>query len=422
MIKGFSILISLMLVPMTLGYLSAELYGIWLTLSSIIVWLNFFDIGFTLGLKNKLAEAIAQEDWKRAKALVSTTYTAMLVIFLPLGVALEFLVPYINWSSFINVDAAYNTQLIQVVSVLVICFCLQMIFNTITAVLAAFQKVALSSLFPVIGNFIACLVIYVLTKTTEGSLINLAISISFLPVIVLFLSSIILYRGILRNVAPNIRYIDTKLIHQIFDLGVKFFIIQIQVVILFQSTNILISNVATPTDVTTYNIAYKCLSIVSMGFALILSPLWPAFTDAFVKDDFHWMKQAYKKMLKFFVLCACMVGGIILLSQPIYQLWIGDSVEVPQLMTIMVGIYTIVYMWDSLQVILLNGTGKVKLQTYITLLGMIVHIPLSLFLGHHLGAIGVVGSMIIVNSIYAVTFTTQIQKIIKQKAKGIWYA
>ena len=52
-IKGCSILISLLLVPITLGYVSSELYGIWLTLSSIMLWLNFFDVGFTLGLKNK---------------------------------------------------------------------------------------------------------------------------------------------------------------------------------------------------------------------------------------------------------------------------------------------------------------------------------------------------------------------------------
>lgn len=51
LIKGCSIIISLMLVPITLGYVSSELYGIWLTLSSIMMWISFFDIGFTLGLK-----------------------------------------------------------------------------------------------------------------------------------------------------------------------------------------------------------------------------------------------------------------------------------------------------------------------------------------------------------------------------------
>ena len=47
-VKGVSIVVSLLLVPLTLGYISSELYGIWLTLSSIMLWLNFFDVGFTL--------------------------------------------------------------------------------------------------------------------------------------------------------------------------------------------------------------------------------------------------------------------------------------------------------------------------------------------------------------------------------------
>lgn len=104
-IKGCSIVISLMLVPMTLGYVSSELYGIWLTLSSIMVWLGFFDIGFTLGLKNKLAEAIALQDWNRGKALVSTTYFMMVLIFVPLCIILELLIPHVNWAIFLNVNA-----------------------------------------------------------------------------------------------------------------------------------------------------------------------------------------------------------------------------------------------------------------------------------------------------------------------------
>ena len=52
-----SIVINFMLVPLTIGYVSAELYGVWLTLSSIMTWLGFLDVGFTQGLKNKLTEA-----------------------------------------------------------------------------------------------------------------------------------------------------------------------------------------------------------------------------------------------------------------------------------------------------------------------------------------------------------------------------
>ena len=71
LIKGISIIVSLIMVPLTLGYVSSEVYGIWLTLSSVLHWLTFMDVGFTTGLKNRLAEALAHEDYEKGKSLVN---------------------------------------------------------------------------------------------------------------------------------------------------------------------------------------------------------------------------------------------------------------------------------------------------------------------------------------------------------------
>ena len=38
LIKGWSILVQLILVPLTMDYLSPEVYGIWLTVSSIMLF------------------------------------------------------------------------------------------------------------------------------------------------------------------------------------------------------------------------------------------------------------------------------------------------------------------------------------------------------------------------------------------------
>ncbi len=419
-IKGCSILISLLLVPITLGYVSSELYGIWLTLSSIIVWLNFFDIGFSLGLRNKLAEAIALEDWNRGKALVSTTYFMMIVIFVPLCLILEFLVPYINWGAFLNVDPIYNDEIIQTLYVLIACFCLQMIVNVLSAIISAYQKVALSSAFPVIGNFFSLVIIIILTQMCPPSLVSLAFAISAMPIVVLSIASIILFYKKFKPISPSVKSFDKKYIKDLFGLGSKFFLIQIQVVVLYQCTNILISNVAGPNEVTAYNIAYKYLGVALMVFNIILAPLWPAFTDAYTKKDFVWMNNIYAKMKKVYLVSAVIIILLIILSPFIYHLWIGTKAIIPFVMTITVGLYMILNSWDTLQVMLINGIGAIKLQTYVTLIGLIFHIPISLFLGKYLGAIGVVSSMIIITVIYLSFFTVQINKILKRKATGIW--
>ncbi len=420
LIKGCSIAISLLLVPMTLGYVSSELYGIWLTLSSIILWLNFFDVGFTLGLKNKLAEAIAMGDLNRGKALVSTTYFMMIIIFLPLCILLELIIPHINWASFLNVNVIYNYEIVKTLHVLAACFCLQMIVNVLIAVISAYQKVALSSAFPVIGNFLSLIAIYILTRCCPPSLISLAFAVSMIPVLVISIASVILFSGKFKDVRPSVKSVNKVYVNDLFGLGAKFFLIQIQVVILYQCTNILISNVSGPDEVTSYNIAYKYLGAAMMFYTIILSPLWPAFTDAYTKKDFTWMKNVYRKMSKVFMVSAAVLVIMVLCSPLVYHFWIGNKANVPFIMTVGVAAYMIIQSWDSLQVQLINGMGTIKLQTYVTLIGLIIHIPLSLYLGHFIGALGVICSMIVINFIYTCFFTIQVRKLINQNAKGIW--
>ena len=63
LIKGASIAISLILVPLTINYINPYRYGIWLTLSSVVSWFSFFDIGLTNGLRNKLVrENVSRSD------------------------------------------------------------------------------------------------------------------------------------------------------------------------------------------------------------------------------------------------------------------------------------------------------------------------------------------------------------------------
>jgi len=420
LIKGFSILISLVLVPLTLGYVSSELYGIWLTLSSIMLWLSFFDVGFTLGLKNKLAEAIAINEWEKGKSLVSTTYFMMIILFIPFCFILEVVIPFIDWSAFLNVDAKYNEEITKALYVLAGCFCLQMIVNVLTAVVAAFQKVAMSSLFSVIGNALSVIAIWVLTKTCSPSLVNLAFSISTMPVIVFIIASIVLYSRSFKRVAPSVGAIQKKYIRDLFGLGYKFFLIQVQVVVLYQTTNVLISNVSGPNEVTFYNIAYKYLGIAMMIYTIILNPLWPAFTDSYAKGDFQWMNSIYKKMSKIYVLSVFVMFLMVVVSPFIYRVWVGDSVKIPMYMTIAVFIYMTIHSWDSLQVNMINGIGAIKLQTYVVLIGLIIHIPMSLLLGKWLGALGVIVSMILINIIYSSVFTIQLHKILTKSANGIW--
>ena len=81
-IKGASVFISLLYVPVTLNYLNPTRYGIWMTLTSIVAWMGIFDIGLGNGLRNKLSAALAIGDKENAKKYVSTAYAMLsLIVF-----------------------------------------------------------------------------------------------------------------------------------------------------------------------------------------------------------------------------------------------------------------------------------------------------------------------------------------------------
>ena len=419
-LKGISIATSLILVPLTIGYVSPELYGVWLTLSSLIAWLSFLDVGFTQGLKNQLAEAIATDRWDDGKALVSTTYFAMILIFLPLGMLLMFVVPLVPWCELLNADGAYEQQIIQAMQALVFFFCLQMIVNVLVSVAAAFQKVALSSSFGVIGNILAVIVIYVLTLTCPPSLFALSLAMGAMPVVVTLVAGVFLYSNTFSRVAPSLAAVNAAYIKGLLNLGIKFFIINVQVVVLYQSTNMLISYFSSPIQVTYYNIAYRYLNVAMMLYTIITAPLWPAYTDAYTRGDYAWMKKSQQRMVR--ILALSLIGCCLMMavSKPLYRLWIGNEITVPWMMTILVGCYVMIYCWMTLYGTLIVGIGKIQLETILVSIGMLVHIPLSFLLSSLCGPYGVIISMSVITLVYAIVFQIQVHKILNRTAHGIW--
>ena len=101
-LKGSSIIISIVMVPLAINYVNVSQYGIWLTLSSIVVWFSFFDIGLTQGLRNKFAEAVAKGNDELARVYVSTTYAILGIICSIIWLLFIFINQYLNWPKILN--------------------------------------------------------------------------------------------------------------------------------------------------------------------------------------------------------------------------------------------------------------------------------------------------------------------------------
>ncbi|MEI6140230.1 MAG: oligosaccharide flippase family protein [Mariniphaga sp.] len=420
LIKGFSISISFLLVPLTLNYLSAYEFGVWITLSSILTWINYFDIGLGNGLRNRLAESMAVDDERLGQIYISTTFVILSIIITGIFLLFIALHPYLNWDKILNVDPTKVANLNSVITISFALFCTSFLFKLIGIVYSAAQKPAINDLITLLGSLLSLIIIFVLTKTTEASLMKVALTFSVAPVIVLLVAYPITFYRYFKNYRPKLSAVNHRYTKDLMNLGVQFFILQISGLIIFGTSNVIISRIFGPEQVTPYSIAFKYFGVVTMIFSIIISPMWSASTDAFAKGDLHWIKRSMNSMMKLSVLSSVGVLVLILSANLVYRLWVGPDVIIPFSLTIWMGLYTIVVLWSSCFSTFLFGIGKLRVQLINTVIASVLFIPMAIWLSKSLGVKGIVISLCIINLSGAVLNPIQYFKIISGKPSGIW--
>jgi O-antigen/teichoic acid export membrane protein len=411
-----------MLVPLTLNYIDVKRYGIWLTLSSIISWFGLFDIGLGNGLRNKFAEAIAKDQKELARTYVSTTYAVLLIIVGIIYLLFLIINPFLNWTKILNTPAEMGDELSKLVIVVFSFFSISFVFKLLGTIFVAEQKPAINNSFDVIANLLSLIIIYILTKTTSGSLLYLGITLSSAPVIVLLIASLFFYIKDYKYFRPSFRYIDFKYFKSLANLGTKFFILQIACLIIFATDNMIITQILGPAEVTPYNITYKYFSIPIMVFAIIISPFWSAYTEAITKNDIPWIKNSIFKLVKVWFMMILGVGIMLAIAKSFYRVWVGEQLQMQFILSAFMGLFAIISTWNNIFANFLNGVSKIKLQMYYGIIAMLINIPISVFFARNLnmGSAGV-----ILGTCFSLLFgfvlgPIQYFKIINHTAKGIW--
>lgn len=420
LVKGFSILISLLLVPLTLNYLTAYEFGIWLTLSSIFTWINYFDIGLGNGLRNRLTVSMAKGDNKLGQIYISTSFfilSSVITFVFLLFLAVQ---PFLDWSKILNVRSSEVADLNKVIILSFAFFCINFLFKIIGIIYAAAQKPAINDLITLLGSLLSLIIIFILTKTSDGVLLYVALAFSAAPTIVLFVAYPVTFYGYFKEFKPRISAIKLKYAGDLMNLGVQFFILQISGLIIFGTSNIIISRILGPEEVAPYNIAFRYFGIATMIFSIILAPMWSASTDAFAKGDLNWIKRSMQKMVKVSLFSTMGVLVLILASDLAYHLWIGSVVIIPLKLTLWMGLYTIIALWSTCFSTFLFGIGKLRVQIINIVIVSLIFIPLALGLTKMMGISGIVIALCLTNLSGAVLNPIQYYKIISGKASGIW--
>ena len=131
LIKGWSALIVLLMVPATLNCLGEYKNGIWLTISSMLLWIDNMDIGLGNGLRNKVAEYMAHGERERTRSLISSTFAMLTCIIIPVMLVLLLLIVVGDPYQVFNATPDKAPHLDQVLMATVILVCTSFVFKLI---------------------------------------------------------------------------------------------------------------------------------------------------------------------------------------------------------------------------------------------------------------------------------------------------
>ena len=410
-----------LLVPLTLACLGEYENGVWLTISSVLLWINNLDIGLGNGLRNKLAVYMARGDNDKAREMVSSTFIMLCIIITPVLIILLLFEVYSDNYRLFNVDIGLIGNLDIVLYVATILVCATFIFKFIGNFYMGLQLPSVNNFIGSIGSTLALLGTFIIYLFGNRSLLLVASVNLSAPLLVYLLAFPITFMGKYKFLSPSFKYIKKTSIREIFSIGFKFFALQIPAVLLFFTSNILISKLFNPAMVTPYQIAYRYFVMTMTLFSIICVPYWTATTDAYEKRDFEWIRRANRTLNRFVLLLFFIIVCMILLSRPVYSVWIGDNSDVPFSMTVIAGLYQFLLIYSMRYSYVLNGIGALRLQLIFTILAAAIYIPLATLVCHLTHDINyLLLVMCVVHVPGLVVNIIQYHKIMNGTAKGIW--
>lgn len=376
-IKGWSAIVVLLMVPLTLKILGVYNNGVWLTISSILIWIDLMDIGLGNGLRNAVSHYVAIGDNESVRKAVSSTFFMLVVIVIPILIVLSAVIWCFDMYDALGVDPQKINNLNTTLTVALILASTTFILKATGSFYMGLQLPAVNNLIVCIGHTLALVLTFMLYLLDVHSLLMVV----FVNTVSLVLTwAVFIPYTFLKaypQYCPTLRHIDLKLARSLCSTGIQFFVIQICGVLLFMTTNILISKWFSPADVTPYQIAYRYFNIAFVIFSTICIPFWNATADAYSRKDYKWIRRSSHKLNLLMVGIFLMLTVMVMVSEVVYQIWIGDEVHIPFELSVCTAFYIFILSLSQRYSYILNGLNQLKIQLVFIVGATIVFYPLA---------------------------------------------
>ena len=393
--RGTNALASLISIPLTVRYLGAERYGLWVVLTSIISVMGFADLGIGNGVLNAVSEAYGKEDRDLAREYVSSAFGILLVIAAILAVSGLMAYPFLPWLRLFNVKSvAVASEGARAFLVLYFWFVVNIPLSVIGRAQTGLQQAYWPSVIGSCGNVLSLLAL-ILVILLHGTLVQLVFASTFGAIAAIVVNGWLLFRDH-KWLIPQRRAFSRRSAVKILRLGSMFFILQCAVAIGFTSDNIVITQVLGASAVTSYAVPQKLFQVIAMMLGMTLVTLWPAYGEAIARGDVAWVRRVFYGSLRLTLATTISLSSMLVINGPwILRLIVGKNLHVPLSLLVVLAVWAVISGVSGAISMLLNGAGVLRVQSITAVFASTSNLALSIFLTRRLGVMGVcLGSII----------------------------
>lgn len=394
--KSAVLLVNAISIPITVRYLGAENFGVWVTISTTLSMLLVLDLGVTNSLTNFISEAYARDDRDHASTYTTTALGAMLAISLLLAGIAWWIWPSLHWDRLFHLSSAAEAPTVgKAVAAALSIFLVGLPAGLAPKILGGYQELRTANLFTAVGSLLNLLSIILVVHFHAGLVVLVtASSAALVGANIVALVWIFFFHK--PWLAPRLKHLERLAARRMILSGSEFFLLQIAGLIAFNSDNFVVIHYLGPAQVAAYSVAWRLVGYAAVAQTLVAPSLWPAFSEAFSRGDLPWIRQTFRRTMALTMSIALAASLLFAIAgRWIIRIWASRAAVPTQELLLLMCVWVLICTFMNNTATVLVAKGETRLLAWCGLAAAALNLALSIYWVQRIGAPGVILATIV---------------------------
>jgi O-antigen/teichoic acid export membrane protein len=393
--------VSFITIPLAVGYLGIERYGIFVTVSSLSTLFVFADLGLGNGVLNLVADAHGRDDREAAARATSSAFFALLGVAALLALVIAAAFSRVDWPAFLNVRGTAAGEVGPTVIAIVALFLIGLPIGIVERLRLAYQEAYITAVYATAG-VLAGLIGLLIGVAVRASLPLLVLLVSAPPVIALGANAYRLFRVDRPWLAPRPSRLSRVVATRLVRIGSMFLLLQIAMVVAFRSDVLVAATVIGPDAAATYAVTLQFFLAVPALLGAYLATLWPAYTEALARNDAVWVRETFRRSTLFVAtISAAASTAMVLVGGWLIRTWTGGAIDPPLGLLVGAALWATTMATFNAIAILFNAMSVLAFQVVVAVVMAAASITLSVLFGNLFGVTGIVWGTFVAYIVFA---------------------